>query len=125
MKADLLARYRERLVAMAVRLRSEVDELDGAIADDGNDPGDLSHLPTHAADRDVEELEVNEAMEHNQVALLNAVEAALGRMAGGSFGSCDECGRSIPVQRLDAAPYAALCLDCQRGQESVAPERRK
>jgi phage/conjugal plasmid C-4 type zinc finger TraR family protein len=115
-------RHRERLFALRGRLRAGIAELEEAIAGDGNDPGDLSHVPTHVADRDMEELEVDEAMDRNQVALLGAVEDALERMEAGTFGRCEECGGEIPERRLEALPYAALCLACQRGREAGPPE---
>jgi len=117
MKSTELDHYRERLVAMGERLRAEVEELDEAIAGEGRDPGDLSRVPTHSADHDSEGLGVEEAMERNQVALLNAVEAALGRIEAGDFGRCGECGAVIPSQRLNAIPYAAFCVDCERARE--------
>ena len=117
MNSTEINRYRERLLEMGERLRVEVEELDEAIAGQGRDPGDLSRVPTHNADHDSEELEVEEAMEHNQVALLNAVEAALGRIEAGEFGRCGECGAVIPSQRLNAIPYAAFCVDCERARE--------
>ena len=39
-------------------------------------------------------------------------EEALGRIADGSYGRCDECGKAIPVARLEALPYTKLCVDC-------------
>ena len=45
---------------------------------------------------------------------LEAVDAALGRLDAGTFGVCRSCGRSIPEARLEARPWAPLCIDCQR-----------
>jgi len=117
MQQEELNRYRERLVALSDRLREEIDELDTAISGEGSDAGDLSHLPTHTADRDTEELEADQAMERNQVALLQLVEDALGRIETGTFGTCDDCGRPIPSKRLDAVPYTPYCVSCERARE--------
>lgn len=43
---------------------------------------------------------------------LEAIEAALDRIAGGSFGICAKCGEPISQARLAAVPHAALCEDC-------------
>jgi DnaK suppressor protein len=50
-------------------------------------------------------------------ALLQKVEAALQRIANGSFGECDRCGQDIPPARLEAVPVTTLCLDCQDEEE--------
>jgi len=119
-KQSELKHYRERLMAMSARLRAEVADLDEAIANGGGDPADLTRLPTHEADRDSETLEVDETLERNQVALLNAVEAALARIETKTFGVCQGCGGSVAKERLDAIPYAALCIDCERTREKGA-----
>jgi DnaK suppressor protein len=45
---------------------------------------------------------------------LEAVAAALGRLADGTFGTCARCGEAIPVARLRAEPTAQTCLACAR-----------
>jgi RNA polymerase-binding protein DksA len=45
---------------------------------------------------------------------LEAVEAALARLDAGTFGTCVRCGRQIAPERLEALPWAAHCIDCQR-----------
>jgi DnaK suppressor protein len=44
---------------------------------------------------------------------LRAVEAALLRMTDGSYGRCQVCDKPIDPQRLQAAPQAPRCYDCQ------------
>lgn len=41
-------------------------------------------------------------------------DAALARIDAGTFGLCTACGGPIAEARLDALPWAALCIDCQR-----------
>ncbi|MCF3638582.1 TraR/DksA C4-type zinc finger protein [Rhizobium sp. TRM95111] len=43
---------------------------------------------------------------------LEAIEAALDRIAAGTFGACAKCGEPISPERLRAVPHAALCEDC-------------
>jgi DnaK suppressor protein len=45
--------------------------------------------------------------------LLKAVEAALARFTGGTFGVCLHCEEPIPEKRLKAIPWAAYCVSCQ------------
>ena len=45
---------------------------------------------------------------------LAEVEAALGRLDDGRYGSCEACGRPIVPERLEARPTARTCVDCAR-----------
>ena len=44
---------------------------------------------------------------------LRAIEAALLRVADGSYGMCEACERWIESRRLEVAPQAKRCIDCQ------------
>jgi len=55
---------------------------------------------------------------------LARIENALARMRGGEYGICEACGCNIPMTRLNALPYATLCIKCQREAEREgAPSR--
>lgn len=43
---------------------------------------------------------------------LAEIDAALRRSAAGTYGVCEDCGRSIPAARLEARPTATRCVDC-------------
>jgi RNA polymerase-binding protein DksA len=45
---------------------------------------------------------------------LRLVDDALARIAAGTYGTCIRCGRPIAPERLEALPWAAHCIDCQR-----------
>ena len=45
---------------------------------------------------------------------LELVEAAIARLDAGTFGACQRCGNPIAGDRLEALPWAAYCIDCQR-----------
>lgn len=45
------------------------------------------------------------------------VSAALARLTSGDYGDCLECGEEIPARRLQAVPWAPLCLACQERAE--------
>ena len=55
----------------------------------------------------------------NEEEVLEQIEAALVRIAEGTYGVCEECGSKIPKMRLNAIPYTAYCVKCaemvQRG----------
>lgn len=43
----------------------------------------------------------------------------------GTYGTCLDCGSQIPASRLDAAPEAVRCLDCQRHFEGAHRQRAR
>ena len=45
------------------------------------------------------------------------VETALKRFKDGAYGVCESCEGNIPLQRLQALPFATTCIKCQREAE--------
>jgi len=45
-------------------------------------------------------------------AKLRDVERALEKLDEGTYGACDACAGSIGVERLEAIPWAMLCVGC-------------
>lgn len=39
-------------------------------------------------------------------------------MDAGTYGTCERCGNEIEPARLEALPYATLCMDCKRRDET-------
>jgi RNA polymerase-binding protein DksA len=60
------------------------------------------------------EYEKELSMQQNSIDLLHKVENALARIERDEYGQCESCGNDIPTARLDALPYATLCVDCAR-----------
>ena len=58
------------------------------------------------------------ALRQNAQQLLVQVTDALARFDQGTYGICEMCGEEIDPARLEALPYATLCLRCQQRQES-------
>lgn len=46
------------------------------------------------------------------------VEEALERIQDGSYGECTHCGETVGRKRLEAVPWAVLCVHCQELKES-------
>ena len=44
---------------------------------------------------------------------IDDIDAALDRIADGTFGRCTHCGVAIPAERLAIRPFAAGCMACQ------------
>jgi len=98
---------RAALEAERARLRAELRE--GIIA-----PGPMTYGSQAAAATQVFEQQRDLALRKRNEQHLVAVEAALARLDEGTFGTCVRCARPIASERLEALPWAAHCIDCQR-----------
>ncbi|MBX9788487.1 MAG: TraR/DksA family transcriptional regulator [Pirellulales bacterium] len=114
-KADMKA-YRERLLLLRSRLRGDVNQLaDAALKKNGGEGnGNLSSMPIHMADigSDNFEQEFTLTLMQSEEETLEAIESALERIEDGTYGLCEECNVKIPKARLNALPYATLCVRC-------------
>jgi DnaK suppressor protein len=61
--------------------------------------------------------EINSQLAEVESRELAQIENALERMRTGHYGVCEMCSCKIPVLRLNALPYATLCIECQREAE--------
>jgi DnaK suppressor protein len=52
-------------------------------------------------------------------AAIEEIDAALAKIAAGTYGSCESCGNPVPRARLEALPHARLCVSCKSGGLSV------
>lgn len=69
------------------------------------------------------ERDLSFAIDEHETAELIAIDAALARLAEGSYGECTDCGCRIPVARLQATPEASRCVPCQEKTEKKAHGR--
>ncbi len=61
--------------------------------------------------------EIDYTLGENSEQVLADIDSALQRIDDGTYGTCVNCGREIPLQRLEAYPAASLCIDCKRSAE--------
>ncbi|MCJ7821623.1 MAG: TraR/DksA family transcriptional regulator, partial [Armatimonadetes bacterium] len=59
------------------------------------------------------EREKDLAIGESVASMLNKVATALEKIERGTYGVCDACSRPIKKARLNALPFATLCLSCQ------------
>jgi len=113
-------RFREALLQERQRVQAALDNLHeenpGSIADEtGEDTMYDNHLADTATvtyDR-----ELDYTLEENSEHVLREIDAALRRIEDGTYGQCTNCGKQIAAERLEARPWATLCIDCQRQRE--------
>ena len=82
-------------------------------------PTELSNYDNHPAEIGTQlfEVELNNALEVHEEHLLKEIHDALGRMKDGNYGSCELCGKHIKDERLEALPYARLCIECENSKK--------
>lgn len=103
----LLHDPRAALEAERDRVRAEIAELIVA-------PDPMTYGSQAAAASQVFEQQRDLALRDHNTQHLGAVEAALARLDNGTYGACLRCRRPIAPERLDALPWAAYCIECQR-----------
>lgn len=98
MRTDLIAQLRAQRGGKLGRAEVAPNQHD-------DQSGDRSQLD---AERDVVM-----ALDERETAQLNAIDAALQRIANGEYGICADCGVNIPSARLHASPATLRCVACQ------------
>jgi RNA polymerase-binding protein DksA len=114
-----LERRREELLELQARLRTTAAGLEHELSLD-DESGELpawgtDELADHASDTYGRELD--DTLEENAEQILREIEAALARIEDGTYGTCEVCGSEIPQERLEAVPYATLCVEDKRRME--------
>ena len=70
------------------------------------------------------ELEKGLALEEKLSNTITGIDCALEKYKAGTYGLCDSCGRPIEIARLEALPWANLCLECKTGQTKDVKETK-
>ena len=100
-----LLEERARVAAALDLLTRELQDAEGSAASDN-----------HIADPSVVavEREIDSTLEESAEDMLAAIDAAIARIAAGTYGLCGTCGKPIAAARLEALPYTDLCVPCKR-----------
>jgi RNA polymerase-binding transcription factor DksA len=113
---------RRRLIEQQNKLLSLKEAVAlGSLADGSQSEsmGDLSGADQHMADAGTETFEREKDMSilSGVEAELADVEWALRRLADGTYGTCQACGRPIGAARLEARPATRFCIEDQSRKE--------
>jgi DnaK suppressor protein len=105
----------ELLTALQQKLVELGGAKDGLAQERSNDPLDEAQA----------ELALNLAVRQISIdwTTRRAVLAALDRIRSGEYGTCEHCGEPIHAKRLEAVPWATLCVTCQAVAESENSEQ--
>ncbi len=120
MSAVDVEHFRGRLVDERRRVVDAIDNIHaenpGSLSDETEETtyqdNHLGDVATATFDR-----EMASSLEENSTHVLAEIDAALARIDDGTYGTCERCGRPIGEERLEARPWATLCIDDKRKQE--------
>lgn len=107
-----LAELREALEEQRDNLRKEIVEQGGdPDSDDAEIDVERNFADSaHSTAERARVLSVMKALRAN----LRFVDRAFTKMELGTYGACERCGNPIGIERLEALPWAILCIDCAR-----------
>lgn len=120
--------FRDLLLTWRARVRGDVEQMTTEALERNGDSSE-SKSPTHLAELGTETYEQDFALRRveNERELLDEIDAALSRIANGTYGLCMACLEAgvspakaqIPKARLRAIPYARNCIECERKREKA------
>ena len=109
--------FRELLLDERGRVESAInglrEEHPGSLDDEVEE---MTGIDNHTAETASATLgrEIDYSLGENSQTVLGEIDAALARIEDGTYGTCTNCGKAIAVERLEAHPWASLCIDCAR-----------
>ncbi len=106
-------KQREQLEREFKRLTEELEQLQASASSseerrEGSPFGKREEEATETL-----ELEKRLTMENRIRQELAGIEHALDKFEKGTYGTCDNCGKPIAPERIEALPQASLCMDCK------------
>lgn len=110
-RKDALLRLHQRLIAKRDALRLKLDD-DSNSRQMWSGTGDVGDAAT-----DGETNELNTQLAALESRELLQINRAIQAIRKGHYGICEVCENPIPIARLQALPFTAMCIDCQREQE--------
>lgn len=102
MKDKLLALKKEIIDALVV------NNADFRQIVEGMEAKDVIDVASDDVDR-----KLLEAIGSKDINRLKLIDSAIARIEQGKYGLCMKCGKKIPKERLEAIPYALLCIECK------------
>jgi DnaK suppressor protein len=107
----LLSEERVNYVEQAKLLRAEAESLVEEM-----EPGDIQFDEESGEGGTVTvDRERDLALSAQALAAVEEIDAALQKIGRGTYGICEGCGETIAAARLEALPYARLCVACKSG----------
>lgn len=116
-----LQQYEQKLIEERKHCLSELSNIENGelMVNQKEASGDLSSYSFHMADQgsDTMEKEKSVFLVSSKGKELYEIDQALYRIKDGKFGTCEKCGKDVERDRLEAVPYARLCIKCRVTEE--------
>jgi DnaK suppressor protein len=105
---------KEKLLTEKVRVLEELNRIAKPTNENGDYSTNFNEIGTDEDDNasEVEEYTDNLALETALEKQLKEILEALQRIEDNTYGICEDCGKEIPLERLQAYPAAKKCLSC-------------
>lgn len=104
--------FKNKLIAWKDEILLESKETLANLQEESQNHPDLADRASSETDRSIE-LRARD----RQRKLISKIDAALDRIADGSYGYCEETGEPISLRRLEARPIATLSIEAQEAHE--------
>jgi len=105
LRGRLLEKRRELMSAVRRGVSESRDRVTSAVGDE------------YDAAAEASDTEMLYGIAQIEAASLGEVEHALHKLSEGTYGKCERCGGRIPAARLNAMPFASLCVNCKQKEE--------
>lgn len=111
---DLTKDTIESIKTDLLKQEKEVDkDLKEIEAEDPAKPSDLAESSEPGTDSYIADTHAKAVIIEGELKKTKtSIEAALVKIAKGTYGKCEDCGKQIEIKRLLAMPTAAICMDC-------------
>ena len=124
-----MQKFEARLIEERKRCLKELGHLESEelMINQKEASGDLSSYSFHMADQgsDTMEREKNVFLVSSKGNDLYEIDQALLRIKDAKYGNCLHCGKDIERERLEAMPYARLCIKCRQEEEKETRNNRQ
>lgn len=119
-----LEHFKSLLLRLKQETQEEIDELREAVGEiDENEDDVSSSMDHHPGDLGTEEetKETDYVLIQRDLKKLEKIDAALDRIDNGTYGVCEDTGKKIPKERLEAIPYTRFSMEAQKKYDEENP----
>lgn len=112
--------FQQLLLKEKDEIKSSIKSIQGMLkVSEQESTGELSQYDNHSGDSatTVFDRQKDLGLMDNERVILNQIEEALGKIEEGTYGYCSRCRQEIDLERLEALPYATMCINCQKNME--------
>jgi DnaK suppressor protein len=119
MNTAQLERFRKKLLEKRKELIKEVQSSSSSSMETGSDG--IQDIADQASSAYTKEFLLSVGDEERRI--LKQIDIALDKIKKGSYAKCEHCKSPISLKRLEALPFAQLCIACKEKEEDGATPR--